>query len=98
MAYVVQQWLDGYAKAIVHTVKRKLAFDKKVLACKPGEVIFSKGQLVQIYHSDLDDTFKMECKLLPKWWRGLGCLQQHGSVVKSSFFPLCSGSSTLLDD
>ena len=34
---------------------------------KPGEVIFSKGQLIQIYRSDLYYTFKTEHKLLPKW-------------------------------
>ncbi|KIJ95553.1 hypothetical protein K443DRAFT_108603, partial [Laccaria amethystina LaAM-08-1] len=67
MAYVAQQWLDGYAGAVAHAVKRKSVFDKKVLANKPGEVIFSKGQLVQVYCSDLDDTFKTECKILPKW-------------------------------
>ena len=48
-------------------MKRKTAFDKKVLSKNPGEVIFSKGQLVQIYRSDLDYTFKTERKLLPKW-------------------------------
>ena len=67
MAYVAQQRLGGYAGVVVHMVKRKSVFDKKVLAHKPGEVTFSKGQLVQIYHSDLDETFKTECKILPKW-------------------------------
>ena len=67
MAYMAQQWLDGYAGAVAHAVKRKSAFDKKVLAHKPGEVTFSKGQLVQIYRSDLDETFKTEHKILPKW-------------------------------
>ena len=67
MAYVAQQRLDGYAGAVAHAVKRKSAFDKKVLANKPGEVIFSKGQLVQVYRSDLDGTFKTERKILPKW-------------------------------
>jgi hypothetical protein len=64
---VAQQRLDGYAGAVAHAVKRKSVFDKKVLANKPGEVIFSKGQLVQVYRSDLDDTFKTERKILPKW-------------------------------
>ena len=50
-----------------HVVKRKVAFDKKVLLHKPGEVIFLLGQLVQIYRSDLDYTFKTDRKLLPKW-------------------------------
>ena len=48
-------------------MKRKTVFNKKVLAKNPGEVIFSKGDLVQIYQSDLDYTFKTEQKLLPKW-------------------------------
>ena len=67
MAYVAQQRLDGYAAAVSHALKRKSAFDRRVLEQSPGEVIFSKGQLVQIYRSDLDYTFKTERKLLPKW-------------------------------
>ena len=67
MAYVAQQRLNGYAEAVTHALKRKTAFDKKVLAHNPGEVTFSKGHLVQIYRNDLDYTFKMDCKLLPKW-------------------------------
>ena len=67
MAYVAQQRLDGYAEMVAHAIKRKSTFDKRVLAHKPGEVVFSKGQLVQIYRSDLDYTFKTERKLLPKW-------------------------------
>ena len=67
MAYVAQQRLDGYAEAVAHAIKRKTAFDKRVQAQRPGEVIFSKNQLVQIYRSDLDYTFKTERKLLPKW-------------------------------
>ena len=46
---------------------RKGAFDRRMLAKKPGQVIFKHGQLVQIYCSDLDYTFKTEHKLLPKW-------------------------------
>ena len=67
MAYVAQQRLDGYAEAVAHALKRKATFDRRVLAKNPGEVIFSKGNLVQIYRSDLDFTFKTERKLLPKW-------------------------------
>ena len=67
MAYVAQQRLDGYAEAVAHALKRKSTFDKRVLAQKPGEVVFSTGDLVQIYRSDLDYTFKTERKLLPKW-------------------------------
>ena len=67
MAYVTQQRLDSYTEAVAHAVCRKSVFDKKVLVQKPGEVVFSKGQLVQIYRSNLDDTFKTECKILLKW-------------------------------
>ena len=67
MAYVAQQHLDGYAEAVAHALRRKATFNRKVLARNPGEVTFSKGQLVQIYRSDLDYTFKTEHKLLPKW-------------------------------
>ena len=67
MAYVAQQRLDGYAEIVAHAIKRKSVFDKRVLARKPGEVVFSKGQLVQIYRNDLDYTFKTDRKLLPKW-------------------------------
>ena len=67
MAYVAQQRLDGYAEAVAHAIRRKTAFDKRVLAQHPGEVTFSPGHLVQIYRSDLDFTFKTERKLLPKW-------------------------------
>ena len=52
---------------VAHAIKRKAVFDKRVLAHRPGEVSFSKGQLVQIYHSDLDHMFKTDRKLLPKW-------------------------------
>ena len=56
-----------YAEAVTHALKRKSTFDKKVLKDHPGEVIFLKNQLVQIYRNDLDFTFKSERKLLPKW-------------------------------
>ena len=32
-----------------------------------GEVIFKKGQLVQIYRSDLAKSISSECKLAPMW-------------------------------
>jgi len=67
MAYVSQQWLDSYAEAVAHAGRRKSVFDKKVLARTPGEVTFLKGQLVQVYQSNLDDIFKTKCKILPKW-------------------------------
>jgi hypothetical protein len=67
IAYVKQQRIDGYEEAVKHAVKRKTAFDKRVLQKAPREVIFEPGQLVQVYRNDLDYTFKAERKLLPKW-------------------------------
>ncbi|KAG2050047.1 hypothetical protein BDR06DRAFT_842487, partial [Suillus hirtellus] len=67
IAYVEQQRIDGYEEAVKHAVKRKTAFDKRVLQKAPREVIFKPGQLVQVYRNDLDYTFKAERKLLPKW-------------------------------
>ncbi|KAG6856092.1 hypothetical protein H0H87_007464 [Tephrocybe sp. NHM501043] len=67
MAYIKQQWLDGYSEVVAHAVKWKLAFDRKVLGKGLGEVVFLPGDLVQVYQSDLDYTFKSECKILPKW-------------------------------
>lgn len=67
MAYIAQQHLDGYAAAVAHAVRRKAVFDRRVQARGPGEVVFKPGQLVQVYRSDLDYTFKMERKLLAKW-------------------------------
>ncbi|KAG6825259.1 hypothetical protein H0H92_004261 [Tricholoma furcatifolium] len=69
MAYVEQQRLDGYSEAVAHAVRRKTAFNRKVLGKGPGEVIFLSGDLVQVYRNDLDYTFKSDRKLLPKWSR-----------------------------
>jgi len=63
MAYVTQQQLDGYDEAVQHALKWKVAFDKCLLQWHPGEVTFARGQLVQVYHNDLDYTFKTDLKL-----------------------------------
>jgi hypothetical protein len=66
ITYTVQQPLDGYKANIKHAIVCKHMFDKHIQA-KLSEVIFAKGQLVQVYHSDLDYTFKTERKLALKW-------------------------------
>jgi hypothetical protein len=66
-AYVQQQRVDGYAHTIEHAARRKGAFDRRLLAKFPREVIFKPGQLVQVYRNDLTYTFKTERKLLPRW-------------------------------
>jgi hypothetical protein len=67
MAYVAQQWLDGYAEAVHHVFRRKAAFDHKVLKSKSGEVVFYRGQLIQVYCSDLAGTLSTEKKLAVMW-------------------------------
>jgi hypothetical protein len=66
ITYAAQQHLDRYEAIIKHAITCKHMFDKHIQA-KLGEVIFAKGQLVQVYHSDLDYTFKTERKLALKW-------------------------------
>lgn len=67
MAYMEQQRLDGYDAAVLHALKRKEAFDKRVLNSRTGNFEFSVGQLVQVYHSWDDFTFKSSRKLIPRW-------------------------------
>ena len=66
-AYAAQQRLDGYSAAIVHALKRKETFDRRVTTSKAGNVVFDVGQLVQVYHSWDDFTFKSSRKLIPHW-------------------------------
>lgn len=67
LAYVEQQGLDGYDATVRHAARRKAAFDRRVRRDLPGVVSFSAGDLVQVYRSDLDYTFRADRKLLPKW-------------------------------
>ncbi|KAH9848301.1 hypothetical protein C2E23DRAFT_711579, partial [Lenzites betulinus] len=67
MVYADQQRLDGYNKVFRHANRRKTVFDKRVLLLRAGPVVFKNDSLVQVYRNDLDYTFKMERKLLPKW-------------------------------
>lgn len=68
-AYIAQQQLDGYSAFVQHAVKRKSVFDRWVLKKEGKEVVFEKGDLVQVYRSDLDYTFKTIKKIIPKWSR-----------------------------
>ena len=67
MAYVAQQRLDGYSEAVHHAIRRKARFDRKVLKSKAGEVVFHRGQLVQVYRSDLENTLSTDKKLAIRW-------------------------------
>jgi transposase InsO family protein len=66
MAYAAQQRIDGYEAVVKHATSRKSTYDGRI-AKKSGEVEFRIGQLIQIYRSDLDYTFKTERKMIPKW-------------------------------
>ncbi|KAJ3911970.1 hypothetical protein F5877DRAFT_29186, partial [Lentinula edodes] len=66
-AYVAQQQFDGYSAFVQHTVKQKGVFDRRLLKKEGREVVFEKGDLVQVYRSDLDYTFKTIKKIIPKW-------------------------------
>jgi hypothetical protein len=67
MTYTAQQRLDGYTEAVRHAIRRKATFDKKVRKSKTGEVIFTKGQLVQVFDSGLAMTLRTERKLQAIW-------------------------------
>ena len=68
MTYAAQQRLDGYSEAVKHAMDRKTRFDRRVLEeSKEGEVIFEKGQLVQIFRSDLAKSISSERKLALMW-------------------------------
>ncbi|TFY75650.1 hypothetical protein EWM64_g8362 [Hericium alpestre] len=84
MAYVAQQCLNGYEAMVNHAIQCKSAFDRRLLKGKPGEVLFSIGQLVQVYRSDLSHTFKVERKLLAKWsqpHRITGCIRNSYTLA-----------------
>lgn len=75
LAYVEQQCLDTMDLTALHTIKRKLAFDRKVILLRTGEVLFDDGQLMQVYDNATDMTFATSKKLLPRWsvpWRVIG--------------------------
>ena len=67
IAYAAQQRLDGYAEAIRHAIDRKTRFDRQILDSKEGEIVFKKGQLVQIHRSDLAKSISSKRKLAPMW-------------------------------
>ncbi|KLO05080.1 hypothetical protein SCHPADRAFT_798338, partial [Schizopora paradoxa] len=66
-AYAAQQRLDGYSDAVIHALKQKETFDRRVTNSNAGNVIFEVGQLVQVYQSRDDFTFKSSRKLIPRW-------------------------------
>ncbi|GAW06833.1 retrotransposon-like family member (retr-1) partial [Lentinula edodes] len=76
-AYVAQQQFDGYSAFVQHAVKRKHVFDRRLLKREGKEVVFEKGDLVQVYRSNLDYTFKTIKKIIPKWSRPYHVKEQN---------------------
>uniref|UniRef100_A0A0W0FET2 Uncharacterized protein n=1 Tax=Moniliophthora roreri TaxID=221103 RepID=A0A0W0FET2_MONRR len=58
MAYIAQQQLDGYDWMVQHTIRHKNTFDKRVIWESGKEIVFEAGDLVQVYRSNMDHTFK----------------------------------------
>ena len=76
-AYVEQQRLDAGDRTALHTAKRKITFDQKVLISKAGPVEFESGQLVQVYNNAADMTFATNRKLVP-WLSAPHCVVGKG--------------------
>jgi hypothetical protein len=66
MVYVAQQCLDGYAARVEYALSRKATFDRKVMK-RGGEVVYGKGDLVQVYSSEWTYTFSCLKKLIYRW-------------------------------
>lgn len=64
MAYAAQQHLNRYMAVVEHAVKRKAVFDRRLLKGKRKLSPFKKENLVQIYRSNMDYTFKAERKMV----------------------------------
>jgi len=64
-AYAEQQNLDSYAQMVLHANKRKATFDRHVLKTHLKEVIFKRGDLVQVHRTDLTFTHSTIWKLIP---------------------------------
>ncbi|KAI6042328.1 velvet factor-domain-containing protein [Pisolithus marmoratus] len=82
LAYIEQQCLDGASQAIRHAVKRKAAFNRRVLGSAAREVVFKEGDLVQVYDSMLDMTMVSLRKLLPRWSAPRRVVERIGNSYK----------------
>ncbi|KZP11183.1 hypothetical protein FIBSPDRAFT_704858, partial [Athelia psychrophila] len=68
MAYAGQQQLDAYAHTVEHAAEREAAFNARIDGSRTKTLVtFHINDLVQVYRSDLDYTFRTNRKFLPKW-------------------------------
>lgn len=83
-AYVAQQRTDALANNITNTLRRKAAFNRRVLASDAGEIVFNTGQLVQTYASDIDGNFATARKILPRWSAPRRVIRKRGNSYQLS--------------
>lgn len=68
LEYSKQQQLDAYSHIVEHANEREAIFNRKIDESRTKKLVtFHTNDLVQIYRSDLDYTFRTEHKMLPKW-------------------------------
>lgn len=67
LALVEQQRLDGYAAMVDHAIRRKTAFDARLLKHAPGNVVFQPGDLVQVHNTEWNNKLSSLKKLVPMW-------------------------------
>lgn len=66
--YTMQQQLDAYSHVVEHANEREAIFNRNIDKSSVKKLVtFHTNDLVQIYRSDLDYTFRTNRKLLPKW-------------------------------
>ena len=62
-----QQCLDGYNSVVNHAAHRKARFDTKVIKWAPKNVMFKRGDLMQVHQTQWHNTFLSMRKLTPMW-------------------------------
>lgn len=67
LALAEQQHLDGYSAIVDHAAKRKDKFDSKLKQRAPREVVWQKGDLVQVHASEWNRKLASLRKLIPMW-------------------------------
>ncbi|KAF7330052.1 Retrotransposon-like family member [Mycena kentingensis (nom. inval.)] len=65
--YAAQQRLDAYDNRTSYSAARKAVFDRKVAASRQGEVVFTKGELVQVFDTARMKTLSTNKKIEGPW-------------------------------
>ena len=62
-----QQCFDGYSASVDHAAKHKAQFNAKVRKHTPKNVVFKKGDLVQVHQTQWHHTLTSMRKMVPMW-------------------------------